>query len=123
MSEKRRDRGMPIWKRIVFVFVAALASILAILGTAALLTRPTESFVIPLGPFGAASVRRYGFGIDLEDRDGGWHGVALSYYPGQNESASWHVIRTHVTPQQRARGSIYFGSPECPYWGFMNQCQ
>ena len=116
---------MPVWKRIVFVFVAAVASILAFLVTAALLTPAGDSFVIPLGPLGAAFVTNYGFGINLEDRDGGFHGVAFSHYAGRKyESASWHVIKTHITPEQRANKSTYFGSPECPYWGFVNKaCQ
>jgi hypothetical protein len=111
---------MPIWKRIVFVFVAAVASILAFIVVAAWSMPVTEFFVIPLGPLGVASFRNNGFGISLEDRDGGFHGIALSYYAGRKyESASWHVIRTQVTPQQRAEGHTYIGAPECPGWGFV----
>jgi hypothetical protein len=121
MSGKRREGARDAYLNAnIFVFVAVVASTLAFIVVAAWSMPVTESFVIPLGPFGVATFRNNGFGIDLEDRDGGFHGVALSYYAGRKyESASWHFLRTHITPEQRAKGYTYIGWPECPDWGFV----
>ena len=111
---------MSLWKRVVLTFVAAIASILALAVITAWSIPVMEAFIVRLGPFGAAFFTHVSFGFDLEDHDGGYHGITFVYYPDRkNESARWDVIRTNVTPQQRlAYKMTYRGAPDCPVWGF-----
>jgi hypothetical protein len=103
---------MLTWK-VSTLLLLTVGGSAAVLAGAVVWSLATDGmFTLKLGRYGAAFVGIYAAGYNLEDDDGGYHGIAFVYFERTyGDMTMSRVIRTHVPPGARDHGASYVGAP------------